>query len=161
MKKFVLAAVAVAVATLATNAAMAADLPVKARPLPPPPAPVATWTGCHVGIGGGYGIENLNHSTTNAAGTQVFDIGHDNSSKGAFGTVGVGCDFQVAQSWVIGAFGDWDFSGAKGRYSFNCPGGCAGPTGYIGEIKEDWAWHAGARIGYLVMPQLLTYISGG
>src|SRR5437868_6990138 len=109
MKKYVLAAVAVA--TLATNAAMAADLPMKARPLPPP-APVATWTGCHVGIGGGYGIANLDHSTTNAAGTAVFDIGHDNSAKGAFGTVGVGCDFQVAQSWVIGAFGDWDWSGA-------------------------------------------------
>src|SRR6185369_4097335 len=103
MKKFVLAAIAVA--TLAANAAMAADLPVKAQPLPPPPAPVATWTGWYVGVGGGYGIANLDHSTTHAAGPPIFDLGHDNRSKGYFGSVGVGCAFQVSQRWVIGAFG--------------------------------------------------------
>jgi outer membrane immunogenic protein len=160
MKMKFIAAIAISIAALASNVAMGADMPVR-RSLPPPAPVAASWTGCYIGAGGGYGMANLDHSTTNAAGTVVFDIGHDNSAKGGFGTVGVGCDYQVAPNWVIGAFADWDFNDIKGRYSFNCPGGCAGPTGYIGGIKDDWAVYAGARVGYAVLPQLLAFVSAG
>jgi outer membrane immunogenic protein len=158
MKKLIFAALAITV--LVGNAAVAADLPAKAPPLMRAPV-AASWTGCYIGAGWSYTMANLDHSVTNAAGTAVFDTGHDNSAKGWGGTVSVGCDYQLAQSWVIGAFGDWDWTGVKGRYSFNCPGGCLGPTGYIGDIKDKWAWYAGGRIGYVVVPQLLAYVSGG
>lgn len=37
------------------------------------------------------------------------------------------------------------------------------PTGstVVGAENESWAWAAGARIGYLVTPTVLTYFSGG
>jgi outer membrane immunogenic protein len=31
----------------------------------------------------------------------------------------------------------------------------------VGTLKQDWAWAAGARVGYLVTPSLLTFVSGG
>src|SRR5580692_9725648 len=55
MKKL---ALALSVAAAFSGSAIAADLP--ARPYtkapPPPVAPVASWTGCYVGGGGGYGM---------------------------------------------------------------------------------------------------------
>jgi outer membrane immunogenic protein len=94
----------------------------------------------------------------------VFDIGHDNGGRGWLGKVGIGGDYQFAGpmgSWVIGAFADAQFSDIKGNYSFNCPGGCLGPTGYAGQLKNDWSWAVGGRIGYVALPGLLTYFNGG
>jgi outer membrane immunogenic protein len=142
--------------------AQAADLSVApVYKAPPPPPPVYTFTGCYVGGGFGYNMVDIDHSVSNAANTATFDIGHDNAARGWLGTASVGCDYQIASSWVVGINADYDFNGAKGNYSFNCPGGCAGPTGYIGEQKERGAWFVGGRIGYVVMPQLLTYFTGG
>jgi outer membrane immunogenic protein len=63
---------------------------------------------------------------------------------------------------VIGAFVDGQWSEIKGDYSFNCPTGCLGnPTGQIGQIKNDWSWAAGGRIGYVALPGLLAYVNGG
>src|SRR3569623_926129 len=33
--------------------------------------------------------------------------------------------------------------------------------GTSGQQKQDWQWAVGGRVGYVVLPQLLTYISGG
>ena len=152
----ILVCVAAALMALAGQA-IAADMPLKA----PAYAPTTSWTSCYVGAGGGYGMADIDHNVTNATNTATFDIGHDNAARGWFGTVGVGCDFQMAERWVIGAFADWDWTGIKGQYSFNCPGGCAGPTGYRGELKEHSVWSVGGRLGYVVMPKLLVFVSGG
>ena len=75
----------------------------------------------------------------------------------------MGYDFQ-GWPWsnvVIGVFTDGQWTDIKGNYSFNCPGGCPGPTGFIGSIKNDWTWAAGGRIGYIALPGLLTYVNGG
>jgi outer membrane immunogenic protein len=53
MKKVLFGSVAV-VALIAANAASAADMAIKAAPRGP--APVATWTGCYVNGGAGYGL---------------------------------------------------------------------------------------------------------
>jgi outer membrane immunogenic protein len=74
--------------------------------------------------------------------------------RGYFGTVQVGCDYQFSDRWVVGAFGDWDFGRIKG--TFNPVG-----TLYTGEEALKYSWAAGGRVGYLVLPQLLTYVSGG
>jgi hypothetical protein len=54
MKKNLLFGSAVSVALIAVNAASAADMAIKAAPRGP--APVATWTGCYVNGGAGYGL---------------------------------------------------------------------------------------------------------
>jgi outer membrane immunogenic protein len=157
MKKFVLS---VAMTAAFASAAVAADLPVKSRALAPAPMPVASWTGCYVGAGGGYGMYNQDIQTVTApTGSGTTTVG----GRGWFGTVQVGCDYQFADRWVIGAFGDWDFRGQKSTATWAL--GTTTPvtafqTFQAGE-KNKWAWAAGARLGYAVFPQLLAYVSGG
>jgi outer membrane immunogenic protein len=170
------------VSALVIVPAMAADLPTKAPIMKAPPAPVYNWTGCYIAGGGGYGLYDIEHNVTNpvvGALPPVFDIGHDNGGRGWFGSVGGGCDLQFASplgssglfggNWVFGILGDYDFMSIKGNYSYLCPGGCiafAGGglipvDGFIGQRKESSAGYIGARLGWVVSPQLLTYVSGG
>jgi outer membrane immunogenic protein len=150
-----------AIAALIVSPALGADIAIKSPPAPlPPPAPTYSWTGCYAGAGIGYGVADINHSTTDPSGV-VFDAGHDNGAEGWLGMVGAGCDLQVYTRWVVGVTGDFEFSDIKGQYSFNCPPGCVGPSGFSGEIKGPWAWGVGGRAGYLIGPALLTYWTGG
>jgi outer membrane immunogenic protein len=151
MNKLVLATAAFAIA--ATGTAGAADLPYKAPPMTAA-APVASWTGCYISGGAGYGMWRQTHfdeaNPTLARLTPDVDTG----GEGWLGRVGVGCDYQVAPSFVIGAFGDYDFMSLKGQYIVPV-------AGLIGEEKESGAWAAGLRLGYLPYPNLLTFVSGG
>ncbi len=157
MKKLL---ISMAVTASFAGSSLAADLPVKAPPSVP--APVASWTGCFVGGGGGYGMFDQRHNTVSPTGapilTGVVDL--DTGGKGWFGTVEVGCDYQVADRWVIGVMGDYDFHGMKGRFS---PAGVAGAggLGIVGEEKQRDSWAVGGRLGYAVIPRLLAYVSGG
>lgn len=163
MNKLLVAAAALLTLSLGGTAG-AADL---ARPIlkAPPPPPVYNWTGCYVAGGWGYGMYDVDHNVTHPTTGAIFDIGHDNGGRGWLGTVGVGCDVQFVGpfggNWLVGAFADYDFMSIRGNYSYNCPGGCAGPTGYIGQLTARNAGYVGARIGWIVNPQLLTYVSGG
>lgn len=133
------------------QAASAADLP--ARPVYREAAVVpvvANWTGVYVGAGGGYGTYNADSST--ASGPMSIDNGRA-GGRGWFGTVQIGADYQWG-SWVSGIFADYDFSSIKGTIAD------MGTSGLV-PFKQDWAWAAGGRIGYLIVPQLLTYFSGG
>jgi outer membrane immunogenic protein len=150
---------------------MAADLPVKAPIMKAPPPQVYNWTGCYIAGGGGYGLYDIDHTVTNPVGGAAFDLPHDNGGRGWFGSVGGGCDLQFGSplggsglfggSWVIGILGDVDFMSIKGNYSYLCPAGCIGADGYSGQLKESSAGYIGARLGWVVTPQLLTYFSGG
>lgn len=154
MKTMLLATTAVV--ALGLGSAVAADLrPITKAPVAMP-APVMSWTGCYVGAGGGYGMSNSEDSTWTPAGTLV-GLGATNGGRGWFGTVGAGCDYQFAPSWVIGAFGDVDFSSISGD-AFAYTGGGA-PL--AGEETLDRSWAVGGRLGYVVFPQLLTYVSAG
>ena len=77
------------------------------------PVAVYSWTGCYVGAGGGYGMFESGDPVSSAGGVP-FGWRNDNGGRGWFGTVQVGCDYQVGSNIVIGAFGDYDFSGIKG-----------------------------------------------
>ena len=139
MKKLAIAVTAVAAFT---GSAIAADMPVKARYI----APVVTaynWTGCYVGAGGGYGMYNQDVSNS-FFGPETLTLG----GRGWFGTAQVGCDYQVMPSIVIGAFGDYDFSDI---------------TGHLGQTDEKLSssWHVGGRVGWIALPNLLTFVSGG
>jgi outer membrane immunogenic protein len=130
-------------------------MPVKA----PAPVPVAvySWTGCYVGAGGGYGM--FNQKTRDFAGAVAVSGEHDNGGRGWFGTVQVGCDYQIAPSIVIGVFGDYDFSGIRGDVTTLF----AGAVPLVGEEKLKSSWAVGGRLGWVPWSttQFMVFVSGG
>jgi len=133
------------------GAAIAADLPRKAPAAVPAPLPVATWTGCYLTGGVGYGMWNQDNRAFTATSTEVE---HTDGGRGWLGRVGGGCDYQFAQKWVIGVLADYDFASLKGDMTI--PAG-----GLTGEEKNNWAWAVGGRVGYLPWDSLLVFVSGG
>src|SRR5215210_5027852 len=143
-----------------TGSAFAADLPMKAAPMAPAQVVASSWTGCYVGAGGGYGMFDQRHRSVSAIPGDFATLETDTGGKGWFGTVQVGCDYQIADRFVIGAFGDWDWSGLRGNLQ---PTGIvsAGGLGVWGEERQKDTWAAGARLGFVVIPRLLGYVAGG
>jgi outer membrane immunogenic protein len=137
---------------LFAGSASAADLrrPIKAAP-PPAPAPIYNWTGCYIGGGGGYGLLDIERRHHDGAFVhERFDIG----GRGWFGTVQVGCDYQVAPYWVIGVFADYDFSDIRARTNVS-------RFNMIGDENHRNTWAVGGRIGWLPYQTILLYVSGG
>src|SRR5690242_11044565 len=111
MRKFVLAFSVVA--GLATaGSARAADMPMKAPP--PAPLPMMSWTGCYLAGGVGYGMWNQDHFGETDPGHAQLTQTTTSGGRGWLGRVGGGCDYQIARSFVIGVFGDYDFSDISG-----------------------------------------------
>ena len=75
----------------------------------------------------------------------VDGLSNDNGGRGWFGTVQVGCDYQVSPSIVVGAFADYDWSGIKGGMSL-------ASQDLVGEETLKSSWAAGGRIGWLPVP---------
>jgi outer membrane immunogenic protein len=154
MKKLALAAISMAIAGSASAADLRRPMPVKA----PAPAPVAvySWTGCYIGAGGGYGMWNQRNTTLNDPAGVAIWTPQDHGGDGWFGTVQVGCDYQVSSNIVIGAFGDWDFSSIKCDVIF-------APILFGGEEKLKNSWAAGGRIGWVPWSstQFMWFVSGG
>ncbi|MBR0828384.1 porin family protein [Bradyrhizobium manausense] len=150
MNKIVLALTAVAAMT---GSAFAADMaPRTYAKAPPVAAPVANWTGCYVGAGGGGAMTNNDGIIVSTVTGLPLTNNVTTGARGWFGTVQVGCDYQF-QNWVVGAFGDYDFMDVRGDTGVF--------PAFTGQQKQDYQWAVGARVGYLVLPQLLTYVSAG
>jgi len=151
VKKILIAAAALATfASTSFAADLPAHMPVKAGP---PPAPVMSWSGCYLGVGGGYGMWNQDHDTFDGA-VRVFS--GTAGGRGWFGTVQGGCDYQFAESWLVGVFADYDRGNLRGDFNEVTIG-----ASLVGREKLNWAWAAGGRAGYLITPQFLTYVAGG
>jgi outer membrane immunogenic protein len=152
MKKILIALSAVAAFT---GSASAADL--AARPYtkaPPPVAAVYNWTGFYIFGGGGGGIWDADTFTRVTPGGAPLNISQRQGGDGWFGTVGAGYDWQVNPSWVIGIFGDGQFGSQRGTIQ--------DPVFFLtGTEKLQDAWAAGGRIGYLVAPNVLSYVNAG
>jgi outer membrane immunogenic protein len=140
-------------AALSAGSAMAADMSVKAPILKAPPMPVFTWTGCYIAGGGGYGLFNQDTYRESDPGHVQNSQTQTGGGRGWFGGGQFGCDYQIATSWVIGAQVDFDWSNLNGTTDIQ--------TNSLINETNDWTWATGGRIGYLVLPQLLTYFSGG
>jgi outer membrane immunogenic protein len=143
-----------ALAALTAGEVFAADLQRPVLKAPPARMSYTNWSGCYVAGGGGYGLWNQDTSVTlngSPAGSEVTSGG-----RGSFGTVGGGCDLQVSGNWVIGVFGDYDFGGIKGDVAVPI-----GATTYVGNEKLTSAWAVGGRIGYLITPSIMTFVSAG
>ncbi|MBR0715476.1 outer membrane protein [Bradyrhizobium liaoningense] len=114
------------------------------------------WTGFHVFGGGGGGIWNADSGVVNPPiGVVVRD--QRLGGNGWFGTVGLGYDRQFNSTWVAGVFADAQFGNLKGSIS---------DPNFIGRITEGQerlrtSYAAGVRLGYLVAPNVLSYVNAG
>ncbi len=152
MKKLLLALSAVVAIAGSANAADLAARPYTKAP----PAPVApSWTGFYLFGGGGGGIWSANTSVLDSTGAcALCGFNQTQGGDGWFGTVGGGYDLQFANSWVAGVFGDAQFGSLRGTIQDQ--------TNFrAGREKMTEAWAAGVRVGYLVAPNVLSYVNAG
>jgi outer membrane immunogenic protein len=151
MKKLLLAMTAVAAFS---GSAFAADLPARTYTKAPPPIVAPSWTGFYIFGGGGGGLwAGDQHTQDHFTGTPL-GIDQRNGGSGWFGTVGAGYDWQVNPSWVVGVFGDGQFGSIRGTIHDTV-------FGLTGTQKIEDQWAAGLRVGYLVAPNVLSYVNGG
>src|SRR5438132_2056698 len=152
MKKALLALTALAAFT---GSAVAADL--GARPYtkaPAPVAPVYNWTGFYIFGGAGGGLWNADSNVQTFPGAVALTRDQRLGGSGWFGTVGIGYDWQFSGRWVAGIFGDGQFGDIRGSLS---------DPFFVTEGREKLrtSYAAGVRVGYLVAPNVLSYVNGG
>ena len=160
MKKLLVAA---AVSAAMIGSASAADLGARPYKAPPPYAPVYSWTGFYIFGGGGGGLWNADSNIQSTgvvgglgplgpAGTAL-TRDHRLGGSGWFGTVGIGYDWQYSK-WVAGVFADGQWGDIRGSLS----------EAFLvteGREKLETSYAAGVRIGYLVAPNVLSYVNAG
>jgi outer membrane immunogenic protein len=158
MKKTLLALTAVAAFT---GSAYAADLPARMPMKAAPPPVVATsWTGCYLGAGGGGGMYNNDSHLVTNPGLVRASTDLTQGGRGWLATVQGGCDYQfVGTKFVIGAFADADWTNIRGDHTGDNPA----LVGLDSTATQtlNWQWAVGGRLGYEVLPGLLTFVSGG
>jgi outer membrane immunogenic protein len=163
--------------------AFAADMPVKALP---PPAPVVSWTGFYAGVNAGYDWSERSTITTIGTPTffsPLFLVGSGSEvtalstaattqqgvkNNSFIGGGQVGYNYQFSPQWVAGIEADIDgLATGRGfstqvqsvsliafpaeRYAGNVT--VSRTLDYIGTVR--------ARLGYVPMPNLLLYGTGG
>jgi outer membrane immunogenic protein len=151
MKKLLLALTA---AAAFSGSALAADLPARTYTKAPPPIVAPSWTGFYIFGGAGGGLWAGDQHTQTTVGGIPLAIDQRDGGSGWFGTVGAGYDWQLNQSWVLGVLADGQFGSIRGTIHDTF----AGLTGFE-KIQDSWA--AGVRLGYLVAPNVLSYVNGG
>jgi outer membrane immunogenic protein len=175
MKKMLLTGTALL--TLVSGSAMAADL---SRPAPAPVytkapmMPVYTWTGAYIGLnaGGAFGDSEVATTTLSppvsyfattsvpaiaAAGAQTI------KPNGFTGGGQIGYNWQASSVTVVGLEADFDYFGLRGSSTSGAVYPCCAPTAFTitQSVKTDWLATFRARLGYLVTPNALLYVTGG
>jgi len=151
--------------------ALAADLPVKAPLIVPV---VYNWTGCYVGVNGGWKGGRFRESADTPAGVAVIpgvastpfaadhiDLGRLNADSGAVGGQ-LGCRWETASHWVFGAEGDFDWTDLHGTITETRPG--TGNSVFIpGDYYDNRArWQSSVRgIVGRSFDKWLVYGTGG
>jgi outer membrane immunogenic protein len=148
------------------GAASAADLPARTYTKAPAMAePTPSWTGFYIfgGAGGGLWAADSNVVSTGSGGPFGAVVGPAGTAltrdqrlggSGWLGTVGAGYDWQFNGRWVAGIFADGQFGEISGSLS--------DPTNATeGREKLRTSYAAGVRLGYLVAPNVLSYVNAG
>ena len=152
MKRILLATVAIA--TLGSVSAMAADMPQRpAYKAPMMMAPAPTWTGCYIGanIGGAFGSASATDVSTGA------EVSGDGSGFAGGGQIG--CDYQFSGGFVVGIRNMFD--GTSNDKSGTFPANAFGGTPAVANFNNQWFDTLTARLGYAVVPDWLLYFQGG
>ena len=128
---------------------------------PPVVVPYYTWTGFYVGanIGGAWSNNDALWSPLPAsAAFGAFPIAGNTGGSSAIGGFQAGYNWQFAPTWVAGLEADWSW--AKTGGGFNQPWvGSAAVAGSFTNMGStlDWVSSLRARLGYLVLPNLMAY----
>jgi outer membrane immunogenic protein len=127
---------------------LAADMPVKSPATAATATAPLSWSGCYVGLHGGYGWGDAKDKTSTPT-------PRDLDPKGYFAGGQVGCNWQWQPQWVFGV--EADIAGANISETRSFTGG-ASPT-----IEEKIKALASirARAGMLSTPNNLLYVTGG
>jgi outer membrane immunogenic protein len=172
-----------AFAAAGAGSAFAAD--IGARPIgPPPPAvppPLPAWTGFYIGLNaGGQWFDNnnmnvLSSGTFNPAGLNpsIMNVGAAGATTNLSGTNNGGfiAGGQIGYNWRLGWGGvagiEADFQGVSGGPSFTgttsvlANNGIPVVTNLDASKRLDWLSTLRGRLGWLAMPTLLVYGTGG
>jgi outer membrane immunogenic protein len=129
--------------------AQAADLPTATKA--PPAVQASGWSGCYVGLQGGYG---WGHASTN----DVPDFQLD--QRGGFAGGLAGYNFQVATRVVAGLEVDAAYANARAGNVTVHPNSFAGDTTNISNVGVNAFGTVRGRIGY-AFNTILPYLTGG
>ncbi len=157
-----------ALAALVATPVIAADMPVKA-----PPAPAHSWEGLYVGGNVGWlGIAGVSLAGTPADSNTLALLGPC-SAAGAcptsFGSAAAnsvtgggqfGFNWQI-RNWVVGLEADAQASSANASSNVNVNVPPFGPYSATQSIKETAFGTVRGRLGMLVTPTFLAYVTGG
>lgn len=171
MKRILLALSALAIGTAAASAADLAAKPYTKAP-PPPVVPVFSWTGCYVGLNGGYGWGN-NHSllapsadpASQAFWDPAFFAGAAPSNFSWQNTGGVaggqfGCNYQTG-AFVFGIETDLDWANVRGSETISTAGVVGFVPGFFASgTNLHWLGTTRGRVGFAV-DHWLFYATGG
>jgi outer membrane immunogenic protein len=157
-----------------TGAAIAADLPVKAPMVAPVAVSAIKWSGCYVGGNGGVKFGRFRDSASTRAGTATIpgagtttfpadsiDLGTIDATSGVVGGQ-IGCRWETADHWVIGAEGDFDWTNLNGSVRERTFG--TGVATFIpGDVYGDRArWQSSARLVLgRTWDRWFGYVTGG
>ncbi len=154
------------VSTAAWVPAIAADLPYKAHPLVA--APAASWTGFYLGANVG-GVWTHSDGTwaplPSPAQAGANPVTGTIDASGVAGGIHGGFNYQFGPSFVAGIEADWSWTSASSSFTrtltiFGTGTPVAGSFATM-STKLDWLASVRGRLGYLVTPDLLAYVTGG
>lgn len=167
-----------AFAAIAATSAFAADMAPRYTKAPPPVVEVWTWDKWYIGLNGGYSWGRSDTTGTfynNTTGVQLSPTQNTrlNLDGGVFGGQ-IGKNWQNGK-WVFGIEADGQWSGERGSALFTCVtpalgGACNAITGGPGlgvspttTFNQEIEWFATfrGRVGGLVTPTALLYVTGG
>jgi outer membrane immunogenic protein len=152
LKNLVLSLAAVAAFS---GSALAADLPARTYTKAPLIAePENHWTGFYIFGGAGGGLWDADQSTVVTGAGTPLSIDQRVGGDGWFGTVGAGYDWQFSNAWVGGIFADGQFGSLHGSLNDTV-------LAVTGRVKLNDSWAAGARLGYLIAPNVYSYVNAG
>jgi outer membrane immunogenic protein len=137
-------------------------------PAPPCAAPVVVpyynWNGFYVGanVGGAWSNNDALWSPLPASAVfGFFPIAGNTGGSSAIGGFQAGYNWQFAPTWIVGLEGDWSWAKTGGSFSqpwVSNPGSVALPGSFtIMGSSLDWVSSLRARLGYLVIPNLMAY----
>ena len=117
------------------------------------------WTGLYIGVNAGYGWGRAStdaSSTTTIAGVSSTVTGNVTADvEGWLGGALIGHNWR-SQRWIYGVEADFQWTGQDGDIS-----GCAGLRCATLSYDLDWFGTVRGRLGYLLQPRSLLYVTGG
>lgn len=149
----------------------AADMGASPRKAPPPPLP--SWTGSYLGIDAGLqstrtDLETLNVSAVGNLFAPVAFNPNGATKLPYDGTGGriagfVGYNWQMSPQWVVGLESDLGWSDNKTTIDGVAVPAllCCATASFSSNVRTTWDASIRGRIGYLVTPSTLLYLTGG